>query len=377
VSRHSARVLLLVAAICSLGYALLCLHVSALDGGEALGARGDLAARRTKAAGAVLAGEQLDWPAARDSGAVAVGEVGRERRALPAAAAAAQAAAAAAAAESAALDDSTSTRDAAPDEDDATLAATPPLPSHRIVDEQVGRIVIAGRLGGTGTPSGQTDKPHGTPVPQSPRRPTERGTRVYPPPPEESNFDYAPEAANFEMRTATRDNQQPAVELRARRTAELTPTQAPPLMPTSTMQAAAATFYAGAATTPPWTVDGELNTTKRNCLVPPSSWQLTRIARSQVPSDSPLAVYHNVLRGTACVALADTPDSAHRIVIATQSSPDRLEQLAVMAARWRGCISVAVSICRGNEWVNLLKLRSETPVSAGTGRRWWPLQLPQ
>jgi hypothetical protein len=86
------------------------------------------------------------------------------------------------------------------------------------------------------------------------------------------------------------------------------------------------------------------------CFTPPAAWNLSRVVRPWVPGDSSLAVYHHLLRGHECRAVEADADSSTRIVISTVASPDRLEQLAFVAERWRGCITVAVAVCSAEEW---------------------------
>jgi hypothetical protein len=73
-------------------------------------------------------------------------------------------------------------------------------------------------------------------------------------------------------------------------------------------------------------------------------------------------IYHSVLESTACAALADDPDSAHRIVIATHASFDRLEQVAAVAGRWQGCVSLAVAACSLVELVTIMQEWERSPV---------------
>lgn len=97
--------------------------------------------------------------------------------------------------------------------------------------------------------------------------------------------------------------------------------------------------------------------TPHECLTPPPSWRLSRVAPGVHPLDSPLSVYSNVLQGScciaggACAAAGGVPAPRSSVVWLTHASADRFgERIPELLARWRGCVAVAVQACSLDEW---------------------------
>ena len=108
------------------------------------------------------------------------------------------------------------------------------------------------------------------------------------------------------------------------------------------------------------------------CTAPSARWAPTRIARGYVAGHKPLVVYHNVLLAGCCARATtgggprggaascegrvwDAAD-AGAVVWTTHLSPPRHIDLATLARRWGGCMSVTVSVCSREEWVDVVRV---------------------
>ena len=114
------------------------------------------------------------------------------------------------------------------------------------------------------------------------------------------------------------------------------------------------------------------------CAAPPASWPPpTRVhqPRFTVSPSSPLAnwtdeailLYSDVLvaEDAACARLTRArsrtpalPGDSDRMVLATHLDVSRLPHLLRLSQRWEGCLSVAIRLCAGEEWAQLLQWRA-------------------
>lgn len=118
---------------------------------------------------------------------------------------------------------------------------------------------------------------------------------------------------------------------------------------------------------PPASVSQAAARAAAGCSAPAAgAWVPSRVSRGLVVGFPPLAVYHNVLLGACCARASSGggprddacasrgsawgETDAGGAVCTTHITPSRLATLSEVAARWRGCMSVAVTVCDAEDW---------------------------
>ena len=131
----------------------------------------------------------------------------------------------------------------------------------------------------------------------------------------------------------------------------------------------------------------ELDALFAACFAPPKEWALARVAPGQQDADGAIAVYASVLVGEACAPLfsphlkcpaggrggafggasggapAGAPLDNSSVVLATHASPDRFASVLKSAARWGGCVSVAVPLCAARDFAAVLAAWGADPAA--------------